>query len=76
MPARCALPPAVDGFSSLAGFASGRLINFHPMARESDMMKRLMWSGVLAAAGALASIAANRVAVIVWRRLFHEDPPE
>jgi hypothetical protein len=42
----------------------------------SDMSKRLMWSGLLAAVGALASLAANRVAVEVWRRVFDEDPPE
>jgi hypothetical protein len=43
---------------------------------ENDMVKRLMWSGLLAATGALASIAANRLATVVWRRAFHEDPPE
>jgi hypothetical protein len=26
--------------------------------------------------GAVATIAANRVAIVVWRRLFDEDPPE
>ena len=41
-----------------------------------QMMKRLMWSGLLAATGALSAIAANRVAVLIWRRMFHEDPPE
>ena len=40
------------------------------------MTKRLMWSGLMAAVGAVATIAANRVAVVVWRRLFDEDPPE
>ena len=40
------------------------------------MVKRLMWSGRMAAIGAVATIAANRVAVVVWRRLFDEDPPE
>ncbi len=40
------------------------------------MVKRLMWSGLLAATGALASIAANRMAVMIWRRLFDEEPPE
>jgi hypothetical protein len=40
------------------------------------MVKRLMWSGLMAAVGAVATIAANRVAVVVWRRLFDEDPPE
>jgi hypothetical protein len=40
------------------------------------MVKRLMWSGLMAAIGAVATIAANRLAIVVWRRLFDEDPPE
>jgi hypothetical protein len=47
-----------------------------PRVAENDLMKRLMWSGLLAAFGALASIAANRAAATVWRRLFDEDPPD
>jgi hypothetical protein len=43
---------------------------------ESDVAKRLMWSGLLAAIGALASIATTRLAAVIWRRLFDEDPPE
>ena len=43
---------------------------------DNDIVKRLVWSGVLAGASALASIAATRLAAIVWRRLFDEDPPE
>jgi hypothetical protein len=43
---------------------------------ENDMIKRLVWSGLLAGFGALASIAATRMAAIVWRRIFDEDPPE
>jgi hypothetical protein len=43
---------------------------------DNDVMKRLMWSGLLAALGAVASIAANRAATSVWRRLFDEDPPD
>jgi hypothetical protein len=43
---------------------------------ENEMVKRLVWSGLLAATGALASIAANRLASVVWRRLFNEEPPE
>lgn len=42
----------------------------------SDVTKRLMWSGLLAGLGALASIATTRAAVMIWRRLFGEDPPE
>jgi hypothetical protein len=43
---------------------------------ENEMAKRLIWSGLLAAFGALASIAANRAAHVVWTRMFEEEPPE
>jgi hypothetical protein len=43
---------------------------------EGDLVKRLMWSGLLAGLGALASIATTRVATASWRRAFGEDPPE
>ena len=43
---------------------------------ENDMVKRMMWSGLLAGAGLLSSILAQRAAGLVWRRLFDEEPPE
>jgi hypothetical protein len=43
---------------------------------ENEMVKRLMWSALLAGTGALASMLASRVAGVVWRRLFDEEPPE
>jgi hypothetical protein len=43
---------------------------------ENDIVKRLMWSGLLTAAGALATLVATRAAAIIWRRVFDEDPPE
>jgi hypothetical protein len=43
---------------------------------ENDLVKRLMWSGLLAGLGALFSIASSRAAALMWRRLFNEDPPE
>jgi hypothetical protein len=43
---------------------------------ESDVVKRLMWSGLVAALGALSGVVVHRVATTVWRRLFDEDPPE
>jgi hypothetical protein len=43
---------------------------------ENDFVKRLIWSGLLAASGALASIAATRLSALLWRRVFEEDPPE
>jgi hypothetical protein len=46
------------------------------MGMENEMVKRLLWSGVLAGSSALASIAAARLAAVIWRRVFNEDPPE
>jgi hypothetical protein len=43
---------------------------------ENEIVKRLVWSGLLAASSALASIAAARLAAVIWRRVFEEDPPE
>jgi hypothetical protein len=43
---------------------------------ESDLVKRLVWSGLLAGVGALASIATQRIATMIWVRAFNEDPPE
>jgi hypothetical protein len=43
---------------------------------ENEMVKRLIWTGLLAGLGALASIAANRGASMIWRQLFDEEPPE
>jgi hypothetical protein len=43
---------------------------------DNEMVKRLVWSGMLAGVGALASIVATRAAGILYRRLFDEDPPE
>ena len=40
------------------------------------MVKRLVWSGLLAATSALASISAARLAGIIWRRVFDEEPPQ
>ena len=43
---------------------------------EQNLAKRLMWSGLQAGLGALLSILVQRVAVLVWRRAFGEEPPE
>ena len=43
---------------------------------ESPLVKRLIWSGIVTAIGALASIAATRLAAVVWMRIFGEEPPE
>ncbi|HVO54380.1 MAG TPA: hypothetical protein VMT37_08205 [Solirubrobacterales bacterium] len=43
---------------------------------DNEIVRRLIWSGMLAATGALASVIAARLAAILYRRLFDEDPPE
>jgi hypothetical protein len=43
---------------------------------DNEIVKRLVWSGMLAGVGALASIVTTRAAAILYRRLFNEDPPE
>jgi hypothetical protein len=43
---------------------------------DTEIHKRLLWSGLLAGLGALASIATTKVAALIWRRVFGEDPPE
>jgi hypothetical protein len=43
---------------------------------ENQLVKRLMWSGLLAGLGAVASVAVQRVATLIWHRLYGEDPPE
>jgi hypothetical protein len=52
----------------------GGLLDSAPM--DNDMVKRLVWSGLLAGLGALASIATSKLAAVIWRRAFGEDPPE
>ena len=43
---------------------------------DNDLVRRLLWSGILAATGALASVVAARASAAIWRRLFDEDPPD
>lgn len=43
---------------------------------ENELVKRLVWSGLLAGTGALASIVAAKTAALIYRRIYDEDPPE
>ena len=43
---------------------------------SNELTKKLVWSGLLAATGALASIAAKRGAEAIWVRVFDEEPPQ
>ncbi len=43
---------------------------------DNEMVKRLAWAGLIAGVGALASIVTTRLAAVIYRRVFGEDPPE
>ena len=43
---------------------------------DNEIVRRLIWSGMLAATGALASIFAAKASALLYRRLFNEDPPD
>ncbi len=43
---------------------------------ESPLVKRLLWSAIVAGTGALASLVSTRVALLIWMRVFGEEPPE
>ena len=46
------------------------------LMKESPLVKRLLWSGLLAGLGAASGVATTRVATLIWKRAFGEDPPE
>ena len=43
---------------------------------DNALVKRLVWSGLLAGVGALTTLVAQRVATAIWVRVFDEDPPD
>jgi hypothetical protein len=43
---------------------------------DNEIVRRLIWSGLLAATGALASVLAARASAVIYRRVFDEDPPD
>ncbi len=43
---------------------------------DNEIVKRLMWTGLVAGTSALASVVAMRISTFIWQRLFGEDPPE
>ena len=43
---------------------------------ESPLLKRLLWSGLLAGTSALATLASTRISAMIWTRVFGEEPPE
>ncbi len=43
---------------------------------DNDILRRLLWTGLVAGVSALAAVVANRAAAAIWMRVFGEDPPE
>ena len=43
---------------------------------ENEIVRRLLWAGLLAGTGALASLVAHKLSTAIWYRIFNEEPPE
>lgn len=48
----------------------------HKEIVESDVLRSLIWAGLLAATGAVAGIAARRASQAIWVKVFAEEPPK
>jgi hypothetical protein len=47
-----------------------------PTGMDNEIVRKLLWTGLVAGAGALASVLANRLAAAVYVRITGEEPPE
>jgi hypothetical protein len=47
-----------------------------PALMQNEVVKRLVWSGLLAGLGALATVVTTRIATVIWQQIFDEDPPD
>ena len=56
-----------------AGAPRGVCLN--PAQMQNDMVKKLLWTGLLAGVGALTTTVTYRIATEIWQRVFKEDPP-
>jgi hypothetical protein len=43
---------------------------------DNEIVRKLTWSAMLTVSSALASLLAARLAAVVYRRVFDEDPPD
>jgi hypothetical protein len=43
---------------------------------ENEIVRRLLWTGLVTATGALAAALAHRLSAAIWTRVFDEEPPE
>jgi len=42
---------------------------------ENEIVRRLVWTGLLTGLGALASVVVQRLATVIWVRVFDDEPP-
>ena len=42
---------------------------------ENELVKSLVWAGLMAGIGSLASFVATRLATVIWKRIYGEEPP-
>lgn len=43
---------------------------------ENEVLRRLIYSAILAATGAIASIIAAKLSDVIYQRVFDEEPPQ
>lgn len=46
-----------------------------PAPLQNDLVQKLVWSGLVALASALAALAARKAAEQIWVRVFGQAPP-
>ena len=46
-----------------------------PAAMQSDLVQKLMWSGLVPLIGAITAIVARELAEQTWLRVIGSDPP-
>jgi hypothetical protein len=47
-----------------------------PSAKSEQMARKILWSGLYAALGAVATLGARRTATSIWRLATGEEPPQ
>jgi hypothetical protein len=43
---------------------------------DNEIVRRLLWAGLVTTTGALATAIAHRISTAIWVRVFNEEPPE
>jgi hypothetical protein len=54
---------------------SGKRLERRGVGNATDMLRKVMWTGLAAGLGAAASLASRRLASQIWRVATGEEPP-